>query len=257
MTDFLTENPQQTTEQTPSETPTENTGSTGGSLPEGDSPTAGFSQQADTRSPEYQINVMQQRIKDKDDFIETLKQENQDFRTRISILEEKLQNMEDISEVLSNKGQEQAVSNQDTGLDENELVGKVIESLNQRQTEAARDENFDTVVNTLTEQFGKDNVNSKVQQYAQELGMSVDDMKETARKSPQAFYRLTGIESTKSQAPQSPQPTHSNVNSQAMPNTGEKDHSYYMHLMRNNPREFWKPEVQREYRKLFSFNQAN
>lgn len=211
----------------------------------GDQTPTGSEGAPDTKSPEYQLQVMQQRLQDKDAFIETLKSEGQTYREAVANMEERLQNMEKISEVL-NKGQQQDVSNQDTGLDEDELVGKVIANLSQREKEQKMESNYTTVVSTLSDKFGSDRVNEKVKQAAEANGLTVEDMINTAKKSPQAFYKLVGVEASQQSFSQ---PTRSTV--QAPSDNQEKDLAYYSRLMRENPREYFKPETQREFRKLF------
>lgn len=199
----------------------------------------------DTKSPEYQLQMLQKRLNDKDEFINTLKEENQETRKMYSTLEERLNNMEQISEVL--KGKEQDANNQNTNLDESALVGKVIDNLNQRQTEELYQKNYNSVLSRLDTEFGAANIEGKVAEAAQANGLSINDMVETARKSPTAFYKLVGVEGTP-QRPVTPTPTHG---SQVPPQeSGEKNLAYYSNLLKTNPREYWKPAVQREYRKL-------
>jgi hypothetical protein len=204
----------------------------------------------DTHSTEYQLQVMQQRLADKDDFINTLKSENQQSREMYSSLEERMKNLNNIEEVLKNRGT-QDVANQDTtGLDEDALVGKVIENLNQKQTKQKMDENYSTVLSRLTQEFGEQHVESKVAEAAKANGLTVDDMVNTARKSPEAFYTLTGLKKGQAQSVGTPPPTRG---TQMPPqDNGQKDFAYYSQLMRTNPREYWKADTQREFRKLFA-----
>lgn len=203
----------------------------------------------DTHSIEYQVQVMQKRLGDKDEFIQQLQQENQQTREMYATLEERMQNLTKIEEVLNNRLEQQDVSNQDTSLDEDALVGKVIDNLNKKETEAKMDANFQQVVSKLNSAYGN-HVEEKVNQAAQANGMAYDDMVKLARKSPQAFYKLVGIESQTQQQPVTPTPMRG---SQTTPlDTGEKDFAYYSRLLRENPREYWKPETQREFRKLFT-----
>lgn len=199
----------------------------------------------DTHSPEYQLQKMQQRLADKDEFISTLKEENQSTREMVAQMQERMQNMETIQEVL-NKGKEQAAQAQDTGLDEDALVGKVIENLSKREQEQKMESNYNTVVENLKEQYGS-HVNDKVQAAAAANGLSVSYMLDTAKRSPQAFYKLMGLEGTKQTSYQ--QPTRGTV--QAPQENNERDLAYYSRLMRENPREYWKADTQREFRKLF------
>ena len=204
----------------------------------------------DTHSTEYQLQVMQQRLADKDDFINTLKSENQQSREMYSSLEERMKNLNNIEEVLKNRGT-QDVANQDTtGLDEDALVGKVIENLNQKQTKQKMDENYSTVLSRLTQEFGEQHVESKVAEAAKANGLTVDDMVNTARKSPEAFYTLTGLKKGQAQSVGTPPPTRGTQMPQQ--DNGQKDFAYYSQLMRTNPREYWKADTQREFRKLFA-----
>jgi len=200
----------------------------------------------DTRSPEYQIQKMQQRLADKDQFIETLKEENQSTREMVATMQERLQNLEAIKEVLT-KGDSKDASSQDTGLDEDALAEKIIANLSKREQEERLKANYDSVVNRLTEEFGQAHVNDKVKSAAEANGLSVSDMLDTAKRSPKAFYKLMGLEG--GAQPTFQQPTKpSNMGT----TTHEKrDLAYFSQLMRTNPTEYWKPETQREFRKLF------
>jgi|SRR5690554_1098035 len=202
----------------------------------------------DTHSVEYQIQVMQKRLGDKDEFISQLQEENQKTREMYATLEERMQNLTKIEEVLNKRGT-QDVSNQDTTLDENVLVGKVIENLNRQETEQKMQANLETAKQRLASEFGN-HVEEKVNEAAQANGMTYDDMVQMARKSPTAFYKLMGVEAGTQQRAQTPTPMHSSAQPPAESTT--KDFAYYSKLMRENPREWNKPEVQRQFRELFT-----
>lgn len=199
-----------------------------------------------TQDIEYQVQVMQKRLNDKDEFINQLKDENQQTREMYATLEERMQNLSQIEEVLNNRNNQQDVSNQETSLDEDALVGKVIENLNKKETEQLMKANFEEAKKRLQEEFGE-HVEDKVSQAAQANGIAYDDMVEMAKKSPKAFYKLVGLEGSNRQTTPAPM-----RGSQTPPqDSGDKDFAYYARLMRENPREYFKPEVQREFRKLF------
>lgn len=231
---------------------TEQTTNTDAGFQSADQGTGGEGNGVDTQSPEYQIQVMQKRLSDKDEHIKTLESENQQTREMYATLEERMQNLSKIEEVLKKQGQEtQDVSNQDTGLDEDALVGKVIENLNQKQTEQKMEQNYQTVLNRLKQEYGEQYVEEKVAEVANANGLSIDDMVTTARKSPQAFYRIAGLATDNTQQRAgSPAPTRGSQT--PPPNNNERDFAFYARLMRENPREYWKPETQREFRKLFA-----
>lgn len=202
----------------------------------------------DTRNPEYQVQVMQKRLQDKDEFIAQLQQENQQTREMYASLEERMQNLSKIEEVLNKRDNQQDFGSQDTSLDEDALVGKVIENLNAKKTQEQMQQNYQSVLERMKATVGEEHIESKVSEAAKANGLTVDDMVETARKSPQAFYKLIGLDNK--QQPHTPNPMRG---TQTPPQeTGAKDFAYYSRMMRENPKEYWKPETQREFRKLFA-----
>lgn len=209
---------------------------------------AGKDGDVDTRSVEYQLQMMQKRLGDKDEFINQLQEENQKTREMYATLEERMQNLSKIEEVLNKRGT-QDVSNQDTTLDEDVLVGKVIENLNKKESEQKMQANLEAAKQRLAQEFGQ-HVEDKVSQAAQANGMAYDDMVQMARKSPTAFYKLMGIEAGTQQRPSTPTPMHSSAQPPA--ESATKDFAYYSKLMRENPKEWNKPEVQRQFRELFT-----
>lgn len=207
----------------------------------------------DTHSIEYQVQVMQKRLNDKDEFINKLQTENQQTREMYASLEERMQNLSKIEEVLNNRFEQQDVSNQDTNLDEDALVGKVIETFKSKEAEQRMQDNYNTVLERMRNEIGEEHIESKVSEAAQANGLSVDDMVSLAKKSPSAFYRMVGLEQGAQQKPNAPAPMRGTQT--APQETSQKDFAYYARMMRENPQEYWKPEVQREFRKLF--NQQN
>ena len=221
--------------------------------PQGDNQPATGEGGADTKSIEYQLQKLQQRVEDKDAYIKQLENEGKTFRESLEEYEARLKTTEDLTKLLEQSGKTQAqpdVNNQDTALDENTVAEKVIQTLSKREAEQQREHNFNEALARVKQQFGDDNnvINEKMRQFAADNGMTVADMQETARKSPKAFYKLVGLEGT-TQRPQSPQPTRSSVQGVDY-ETSNKDINYFNNLMRTNWREYMKPENQRQYRKL-------
>lgn len=192
----------------------------------------------DGKSLEDQIKGMEQRIKDKDTFIDTLKNETKEMRETIETFEQRMANLEEIKKALKN---EQGTVNQPTEIDENALVGKVIESLSERESKKSQEENYNKVMEQLTESYGPQNVYSKVKAVADSNGLTLDYMEQIAKQSPTAFFNLMGKATA-----QTPQPTHGTITPPQENN--ETGLEYYSKLRRENPIEFQKPEVQRAYR---------
>lgn len=220
--------------------------------PEGDNQQS-FGESADTKSVEYQLQQLQKRVEDKDAYIKQLENEGKTFRESLEEYEQRLKTTEELTKLLEQSGKQQAQhsgSNQETALDENMVAEKVIETLSKREAEEQMNKNWAQVESRVMETFGNDakSINEKMRQIAEDNGMSVLDMKETARKSPKAFYKLAGLDGGQ-QRVQSPQPTRGSVQNVNYENT-QKDLAYYNNLMRTNWREYMKPHNQREYRKL-------
>lgn len=223
-----------------------------GGQPQGDNQ-QGNGEGVDTKIVEYQLSQLQKRVEDKDAYIKQLENEGKTFRESLDEYEQRLKTTEELTKLLEQSGNQQAQSggsNQETALDENTVAEKVIQTLSKREAEEQMNKNWAQVESRVMETFGNDakSINEKMKQIAEDNGMSVSDMKETARKSPKAFYKLAGLEGGQ-QRPQSPQPSRGSVQNVDYENS-QKDLAYYNNLMRTNWREYMKPHNQREYRKL-------
>ena len=84
----------------------------------------------DTKTIEYQLNKLQQRVEDKDSYIRQLETEGKTFRDSLQSYEERLKTTEELTKLLEQSGNKQDtnVNNQDTALDENRFAEKVIET---------------------------------------------------------------------------------------------------------------------------------
>lgn len=213
---------------------------------------SGNGEGVDTKSIEYQLQKLQQRLEDKDAYISQLETEGKTFREELDEYKNRLSTTEELTKLLeqSGKATQPNGSNQETALDENMVAEKVIETLSKREAEQRMEQNWNEVQSRVMQEFGNDakSINEKMKQLAQDNGMSVADMKETARKSPKAFYKLAGLEGGQ-QRQQSPQPSKSSVQGVDY-DTNKRDLDYFNNLMRTNWNEYMKPHNQREYRKL-------
>lgn len=199
---------------------------------------------------EEQLSVLKKRMDDKDSFIEQLKKEAQEAREQAAdfAAEKKQKDMEEILDEVRRLKEAQASSKLGTMPDTKELAAQVKQELEQEQTKKQLETNFKEVSQKLTSMFGGDKVDSKVREIAESNGLTYDDMIGIAQKSPKAIYRMMGIDQ---QAPQGSQFSQGSINTQGLPQTNTKDHAYYSKLRQENPMEYWKPEVQKEFRKLF------
>lgn len=142
-----------------------------------------------------QIGVLEKRLRDKDEFIETLKSERKQDSTTISDLQGRLEEMEkrskSVEEVLermqSSKGGQGEDGNQLTPEDAKKLAADVY---SQHETQKVRQANFQSVKQELLQTYGNDKVDAKVAETAESLGMTFDEAFEMAEARPAAFKRL-------------------------------------------------------------------
>lgn len=80
------------------------------------------------------------------------------------------------------------------GVNEDELEAKVSALLEKREKERSLETNMGRVTRVLEETFGNSNAaNSALNKVARETGMSMNDIRDLAQRSPDAVFKLVGI----------------------------------------------------------------
>jgi hypothetical protein len=214
--------------------------------------TAGQTNTGGENNLQSQIAGMEKRISDKDTHISTVESENLKLREQMAETQEKLEKMAKIEEALERMQANQNGSTQDTALDENALINKTLEALDEKKREATAEENFNAVSAELTKQFGADAVDGKVAQIAKNNGLSFDDIVDLAKKSPNAVYTMAGLKGITS--PSTSPSRSSNIgfnNDDDGSSARERKLAEFAKMRRENASLYWKPETQKEFRKLF------
>lgn len=135
-------------------------------------------------------------LKEKDSFIEQLKNENQNFGDKLDKVLSKLDESKNAESVLQELTSRK--SEQNPGDNTSRTVGKEdIKSLFQEfysstQQEQTAQQNLQQVNTTIKQAYG-DNAAQALKQKAESLGMSVNKIKEIASESPSAAFSLLGI----------------------------------------------------------------
>jgi len=132
--------------------------------------------------------------------------------------------------------------NTTASLSENDLESLVEKTLVKREQDSVIKQNLAQVDQELVNSFGTEAA-AKVQEKAQELGMSLERLRDIAAESPSAFFTLIGQQ----------QPTFSpmvqgsvrteGVNMQA---SNTRDWQYYQKLRRENPNQYYSPKIQQQ-----------
>ena len=132
--------------------------------------------------------------------------------------------------------------NTTAGIDEETLKSLVEQTLTQREKDNTVQQNLSQVDKELESSFGTEAA-ATVQKKAQELGMSMDRLRDIAAESPSAFFTLIGQpQKTFSPMVQGSVRTEG-VNMQA---STERDWSYYQKLRRENRNLYYSPKVQQQ-----------
>ena len=202
---------------------------------------------------QQQIDVMQKRMGDKDTHISTIEGENKTLQEKLAEIGERIEKMTTVEEALA-RMKENNNSNQDTKLDEDTLKSMMktaLPSMMAETTAAERaDANFNAVADTLTKMYGKDKVDETVRKVAKDNGLDFDDMINLARKSPNALYRMAGINSGQ-QTSGTTHISHSTTNGyNENLETKEQKLANFSRLRKEDPKEYYKPEVQKRFREV-------
>ena len=102
-------------------------------------------------------------------------------------------------------------------------------------------ENFGKVEAKLKEKLGPNYAASLKDQYNQ-LGLSNDEMNSLAKKSPEAFFRMLGL-NDQSRNDYTGAPRNSMRNDSFAPKTVKRDYAYYQELKKTNPMLYLDPKI--------------
>ena len=132
--------------------------------------------------------------------------------------------------------------NTTASLSENDLESLVEKTLVKREQDSVIKQNLAQVDQELVSSFGTE-AEATVRNKAQELGMSMDRLRDIAAESPSAFFTLIGQpQKTFSPMVQGSVRTEG-VNMQA---SNARDWQYYQKLRRENPNQYYSPKVQQQ-----------
>lgn len=203
-------------------------------------------------STEYE--ALRKRDENAQQHIARLESENAELRDKYTEVENKLTNATTLDDALAriaNQGNDQSKD-----IDPTDVAQVVREVLGQEQTATKRESNWQNVTSKLTEVYGDwATADTKVQEKARELDITLEEAGNMARNNPKAFMQLFV-------------PAQSTTNHKAGSSTGTgdigqkgvsnapgqvRDKAYYNELRRKNPNKYWSVDVQAQLRRdLFS-----
>ena len=182
---------------------------------------------------EAQMNQLREDLK-KEDYAEKILQEIRNKATDSSNVNQSLPN--------NNTADAEKLDTPQSSLSEEDLKSLVEKTLTEREQQNTVTQNIKVVDEELTKQYGTE-AQKTVAKKAQELGISMERMKEIASESPTAFFALIG-EGKKNFNPMVNSSIRTEgVNTQA---STERDWTYYQKLRRENKNLYYTPKIQQQ-----------
>lgn len=190
-----------------------------------------------------------------DDHIKRLETENKQLRDDVLRYREEniaKQKLEDLLDQIQGTKREPTIPEQQPIVrDESKIDLKQIESLIDnrfKQTELTRtyNQNLETVKNKLIERYGEDYLNAYKQQIDQ-LYLSKEEADDMARRKPQTFLKMLGLDQPKQTQQQfQPPPRNTNLpqNSQINPVPSKRTWSYYEDLRKKDRNAYLSQQTQ-------------
>lgn len=186
--------------------------------------------------------------KTSDEFIGRLQSEMQGLREELA----RRTSAEDIiKQVREELKQSQVVDNQTTSLDE-QTVAKIVQSqLSEANRQTAVEQNLIQVREALLTQYGTDeSAKTAIATKAQELGVTVEYLRDNAAQAPKAFLALMGVTGKQKQVANGvvSDLQKNSQNTEALPQTANAQQikEHYDNLRRTNPTKYWAPATQKE-----------
>lgn len=134
------------------------------------------------------------------------------------------------------------VANSDTKpFDPNEIKELLRGELSIYETQKREQENFGKVQAKLRERFG-DNYSTVLKDQQASLGLSAEQVNALAKSSPEAFFRMFGLNETQRMDYQTP-PRNSQRNDSFAPKVVKRDWAYYQNLKKTNPMLYLDPKI--------------
>ena len=183
-------------------------------------------------------------------FIKTIERQKDELRSDYIRAQEELQtrqNLQDLIDRLNEKTTQQAQTpikpEEKPIVPDLKDIEKLFESkFEQRRLADKEASNFNEVQVKLRERFGN-NANNVLQEQASTLGLSKEDVNSLAKKSPEAFFRIMGLNQAQGQDSLAP-PRTSIRNDNFGPKIVKRTWSYYQDMKAKNPKQYWDPKTQ-------------
>ena len=122
-----------------------------------------------------------------------------------------------------------------------EIEKLVLSKIQETESKKVQQTNFSKVQSKLAERFG-DNSSNVLKEQMNALGLTPEDVNTLAMKSPEAFFRVMGLNEQPKDLFQSP-PRSGQRSDSFAPKTVKRDWNYYQELKKTNPMLYLDPKI--------------
>lgn len=188
---------------------------------------------------------------DADLYVKTLEAQKDELRMDYMRSQEEIQKSKALEELIDRLNNKEAPvvtpkteNTPSTDIDFNKLFEEKYEQKKRTEVETS---NFNQVQNKLKERFGN-TAGDVLAEQASTLGLTKEDVNALAKKSPEAFFRMMGLENQGQDLFMAP-PRSDVRNNNYSPKTVKRTWSYYQELKKNSPNDYWSPKTQLQMHK--------
>lgn len=180
--------------------------------------------------------------------IANIEQENAELRSQMEELKTSSTSMDTVLEAISQRNQPAETPQTSGPVDEGTLLNMVEQVVDNRSKASIEQANINEADKIAQRAFG-DEAKAKVAEAAASMGVSLDFLLETAKRSPNAFAKMVGANSPTQEAVKAPTgaTTTSSVNSDSF-NSGNdvRDFTYYNKMRKEDPTRYKSLTTQQE-----------
>lgn len=176
----------------------------------------------------------------KDEFIETLKNENKEAR-------DKLEDFSKADKVFKDLTESKTVTTPTAAMTPEQIQQLVTSTVQQTEQQKVEQSNIKKANDELVNKLGSlEKATEYLNNKANELGLSVDFLMTTAAKSPSAFMNVLGVDEQKTTASNNVMESTKNTQSISNFNTGANTNSkeYFDEIRKNNKAQYYSAKVQ-------------
>jgi hypothetical protein len=127
--------------------------------------------------------------------------------------------------------------------DPKEIEQLVLSKIQETESLKKQTDNFNKVQNKLQERFGN-NYSGVLKEQQNALGLSDGDVNDLAKKSPEAFFRIMGLNDQQNRESFHTPPRSNQRNDQFSPKVPKRDWDFYQEMKKNDPRVYLDPKIQ-------------